>query len=357
MGRVLFLRLIVATAVVGALASVAGASVARPTLRVSTDGDGAVASRDGRIDCGLRCSARYRSGAVVSLGATPESFSAFDHWSGGCVGTAPRCFVSLYAARAVKATFVRKTATLSLSVSGPGTVTSDSGGIVCGRGGDSCSATFPAGTQVTLTGTPDLGGLFGRWSDPCGAQAQCTLVVERDMDVLAAFAHDDPDPDQPQLTVVPDGSHVTSDPPGIDCPPTCQAEFPSGTLVTIRGDITKWNGLCVGVARECAIILDNSDGTGTGGPPPPPAPAQLGVNVSVSGPGIVSGAGGISCGRSTLFECEGLYTRGATILLRAKPGRRGQFVFWSGFCTGKKKTCTLRVTAPKTVQAVFRRRR
>ena len=43
--------------------------------------------------------------------------------------------------------------------------------------------------------------------------------------------------------------------------------------------------------------------------------------------------------------------------LKAKPGRRGNFVFWSGFCAGKKKTCTLRVTAPKTVQAVFRRRR
>lgn len=355
MGRALFLRLIVATALLGALASVAGASVARPTLRVSTDGNGTVASRDGRIDCGLRCSARYRRGAVVSLGATPESFFAFDHWSGGCVGTAPRCFVSLYAARAVKAAFARKTATISLSVSGPGTVTSDAGAIVCGRGGDSCAATFPAGTELTLTPTPEVGGLFGRWSEPCGVEAQCTLTLERDMDVLAAFAHQDPDPDQPQLTVIPDGSHVTSDPPGIDCPPTCQAEFPSGTLVTLRGDITKWNGLCVGVARQCAIVLDNSDGTGTGGPPPPPAPPQLGLNVAVSGPGTVTASGGIKCGRTTLLDCQGLYPRGARVRLLAKPGRRGRFVFWSGFCFGKKKTCTVRVTGPKTVQALFRR--
>ena len=355
MGRALFLRLIVATAAVGALASVAGASVARPTLHVSTEGNGAVASRDGRINCGQRCSARYSRGAVVSLGATPESFFAFDHWSGGCVGTAPRCFVSLYAARSVKATFVRNTATLSLSVSGPGTVTSDVGGILCGRGGDSCSATLPAGTQMTLTGTVDFGGVFGRWSDPCGTASQCTLVVGRDMDLLAAFAHQDPDPNQPLLTVIPEGSHVRSDPPGIDCPPTCQAEFPSGTLVTITGDITKWNGLCVGVARECSIILDNSDGTGTGGPPPPPAPERLGLNVAVSGPGTVLANGGIKCGQTTLFDCEGLYPRGATVRLYAKPGRRGRFVFWGGFCFGKKKTCMVRVTGPKTVQALFRR--
>lgn len=356
MGRALFLRLIIATAVAGILATMAGASVSRPALRVSTDGNGVIASRDGRIDCGTRCSARYRRGAVVSLAAIPDQFFAFDRWSRGCVGTAARCFVSIDGARTVKALFARRTARISLSVSGPGTVTSAALGIVCGKSGDQCDTDVQAGTSVTLTGTPESGGVFGRWSDPCGTAAQCSFVVDRDVELLAAFAHQDPDPNQPLLTVVPEGSHVTSDPPGIDCPPTCQAEFPSGTLVTLQGDITKWNGLCVGVARQCAIILDNSDGTGTGGPPPPPPPRRLGLNVSVSGPGVVSASGGINCGQTTLFDCEALYGQGSTVVLRAKPGRRGNFVFWSGFCAGKKKTCTLRVTAPKTVQALFRRR-
>jgi len=70
----------------------------------------------------------------------------------------------------------------------------------------------------------------------------------------------------------------------------------------------------------------------------------------------VAACGGINCGQTTLFDCEALYGQGSTVVLRAKPGRRGNFVFWSGFCAGKKKTCTLRVTAPKTVQALFRRR-
>ena len=92
MGRPLFLRLIIAALALGALTSAAGASVAKPKLRVSIDGNGVVASRDGRIDCGARCSARYRRGAVVSLGATPESSFAFGHWSGGCVGTSSQVF-------------------------------------------------------------------------------------------------------------------------------------------------------------------------------------------------------------------------------------------------------------------------
>jgi hypothetical protein len=178
--------------------------------------------------------------------------------------------------------------------------------------------------------------------------------VDGNVEVLAAFRHRDPDPDQPLLTVVPDGVKVTSEPPGIDCPPTCQAEFPSGTVVTLRGGVSKWNGLCIGSLGACVIILDNSDGVGTGGPPPPPS-RQFGINVSVSGPGMVTGQGGIRCGRTTLFDCEGLFAEGATVVLRASPGRRGRFVFWRGFCTGKRKTCSLRVTAPKTVQALFRR--
>ena len=354
------LRLIVFGLATVALTAVVGASAqpaAKPKLRVSTDRNGTLTSRDGRIFCGSRCSARYRRGAVVSLQATPNRFFAFDQWAGGCVGTSPACFVVVDASKTVSATFVRTTATLSLAVSGPGTVVSTPPGISCGENGELCSAEFPAGTAVTLTPAPTSQGLFGLWTGPCAGVGQrpCNLVVDGNVEVLAAFRHRDPDPDQPLLTVVPEGVKVTSEPSGIDCPPTCQVEFPSGTVVTLRGGVSKWNGLCVGSLGACVIILDNSDGVGTGGPPPPPPPRQFGINVSVSGPGMVTGQGGIRCGRTTLFDCEGLFAEGATIVLRASPGRRGRFVFWRGFCTGKKKTCSLRVTAPKTVQALFRR--
>jgi hypothetical protein len=360
MGRGLPLRLIVAGVAIVALTATVGARAhpaGKPKLRVGTDGNGALASGDGRIACGARCAARYRRGAVVSLQATPARFFAFDRWSGGCVGTSPRCFVRIDGSKAVTAAFARTTARLAMAVSGPGTVVSTPPGISCGRDDDKCSAEFPAGTSVTLTPTPASGGAFGLWTGPCAVAAQgaCTQLVDGDVEVMAAFRHTDPDPDQPLLTVVPEGVKVTSDPPGIDCPPTCQVEFQSGTVVTLRGVVSKWNGLCVGSLGSCVVILDNSDGTGTGGPPPPPAPAEFGINVSVSGPGTVSARGGIRCGRSTLLDCEGLYPSGMSVALKATPGRRGRFVFWRGFCTGKKRTCTLRVTAPKTVQALFRR--
>ena len=345
-----------------ALAAVTAASAqpaAKRTLRVSSDGNGTVTSRDSRINCGTRCSAKYSRGTVVTLRAAPKQFFAFQRWSGACVGTSPSCVVALDNSTRVRAAFQKRQASALLSVSGPGTVVSSSG-LLCGREGTVCDQTVDAGTTVTLTPIAADGGAFGVWGGDCAGAGlnPCTLVVDEDgVEILAAFRHTDPDPDQPQLSVDPEGLHITSDPPGIDCPPLCQAEFPSGTLVTLRGGSGRWNGLCVGSTTSCLLILDNSDGTATGGPPPPPAPRLLGINVSVSGPGTVAAVGGgIRCGaKQTLLDCAGSYGQGTIVVLRATPARRGRFVRWSGFCFGKKRTCTLRVTAPKDVQAFFRR--
>jgi hypothetical protein len=68
------------------------------------DGSGSVTS-DGGITCGSTCSARYPSGAVVKLTATPLTGSTFTGWSGACSGTGA-CSVTMDADKAVTATFV-----------------------------------------------------------------------------------------------------------------------------------------------------------------------------------------------------------------------------------------------------------
>jgi Divergent InlB B-repeat domain len=357
------LRHVSAALAVVALTAGSGASAepaAKRTLRVTTDGNGVVTTGDRRINCGSRCAAAFRRGSVVRLAATPARFFAFARWRGACVGTSPRCVVALDASRRARAEFTRKAGSIQMAVGGPGVITSSPGGLTCGdRDKTDCAETYPQGTTVTLTPAPSDGGAFGVWGGACSSAGQgpCTLVVEGDVEVLAAFRHTDPDPDQPQLLVTPDGVGVTSDPAGINCPPVCEAEFPTGTVITLTGDAKQWDGACVGVLNRCLIILDSTDGVGTGGPPPPPAPRRLGVSVTVSGPGAVSGgAGTILCGaKQTRRECEGLYREGTTIFLKATPARGRRFARWSGFCLGKKRMCTLRVTAPKTVEAFFRR--
>lgn len=82
-------------------------------------------------------------------------------------------------------------ASFQLSVSkagtGVGTVTSgdDPKTIDCGA---TCSASYPSGTQVTLTATPDSSSLFAGWSGACsGTSPTCTVTLNSTEDVTATF--------------------------------------------------------------------------------------------------------------------------------------------------------------------------
>jgi hypothetical protein len=357
-----------------ALVAVAGAS-ARPQdtrIRVITSGQGIVTSSDSRIRCKARCSAAYERGAKVTLTASPRRYFAFEGWTGDCVGSAPRCIIALDRQTSVGAVFRRKEGMVRLVVSGPGVIISDptrlpSGalGAVCGQGsGLLCARPFEQGTTVKLRLRGLGGGTFESWGGACaGRSGDCNVFVrEEASDVSAAFRRAEPASGPQTLTVTVEGSdRLTSEPPGIDCPPTCRATYSTGTLVTLRVPRPYlWaRGACVGVGSSCALVVDTSVAVGArergyGGPPPPPSP--IGVNVSVSGRGIVSGGGSIRCGgtRGTLYDCQAFFDRGTTVILRARPAQRARFGGWSGFCSGKLRRCTLRVTAAKTVQAFFR---
>ena len=63
----------------------------------------------------------------------------------------------------------------------------------------------------------------------------------------------------------------------------------------------------------------------------------------------------IRCGRAkaTLLDCHALFAPNKRVVLKAAPAKR--FVGWRGFCSGRKPRCEVRTTAPKTIQAIFRR--
>ena len=60
---------------------------------------------------------------------------------------------------------------VSVTVSGPGTVTSSPAGIDCPG---SCTAMFPR--AVTLTATPYEGAIFRGWTGACSGAAPCTVT-------------------------------------------------------------------------------------------------------------------------------------------------------------------------------------
>ena len=89
------------------------------------------------------------------------------------------------AAKSVTATFTRRTYTLTVNRTGPGTVTSSTGGIFCGA---ACSANYDAGATVTLTATPDATATFTGWSGGgCSGTGTCTVTMDASKTVGATF--------------------------------------------------------------------------------------------------------------------------------------------------------------------------
>ena len=325
------------------------------TVVPAGSGSGTVTSSPAGIDCGSSCSASFDEGTVVTLTATPAAGSTFTGWSGGgCSGTGA-CQVRMSAAESVTATFdAVPTDTLAVSKSGTGSgsVTSSPLGIDCGS---TCSASFDEGTVVTLTATPAAGSTFTGWSGGgCSGTGACQVRMSAAESVTATFTtitH--------KLTVSMSGTGsglVTSSPLGIDCGSTCSTSFDEGTVVTLAATpaagstFTGWfGGKCSGIGA-CRLTL-GSDTTVTATFTRLPAPpVTLTVVRAGSGGGTVtSGPAGIDCGSS----CSAVFAQGTHVTLSAAPAGQSRFEGWSGACATASTTCTVTLSADRSVTATF----
>ncbi len=169
--------------------------------------------------------------------------------------------------------------TLSVWVTGNGTVTSDPTGIDCRTDSGPCRADYQDGTVVNLTATPDSGESFIEWGgdcEPAGSNATCTLVMEEDRQVYASFTAP-----YYNLSVYVTGNNqtgyggggnVTSEPPGIRCgggrpdpggtPGNCTAFFPRDSTVVLTATpdpgwtFVGWGGDCTGTSPTCTLFMD-----------------------------------------------------------------------------------------------------
>ncbi len=77
------------------------------------------------------------------------------------------------------------TLTVAKSGAGSGTVKSNPSGIKCGS---ACSASFAAGTVVTLTAAPAGGSAFDGWSGGCSGTGTCQVTITDNIAVTASFS-------------------------------------------------------------------------------------------------------------------------------------------------------------------------
>src|SRR5882762_5955868 len=319
-------------------------------LTAQAHGAGTIASSDGGINCGATCIHKYPKGTTVTLTATAGSGAVFSRWLGPCAAQPNPCTVAVTHYTAVAADF---TSPVTVALTGGGSVTSTPAGINCPS--VSCSASYPARTQVTLTASAASGNAFNGWGGACsGLTNSCTLLINTAKSVTAQFV------DHHTLSLGFTGSgkaRVVSSPAGIDCGATCVASFPPAAVVTLTSTpapdtyVANW-GLpgCPNYVSTCAVTM-SADVSGVVTLALKPT-----IALTLNGAGSVvlasNGASTVTCASS----CTQPMDPGSQVTLTPVAASGTYFTAWGGDCSGTPSTisgCFLIMDAPKTVTLNF----
>jgi len=195
------------------------------------------------------------------------------------------------------------------------------------------NGTYPAGTVVTLTATPNSASNFTGWSG-CTASGSntCTVTMDAAKTVTANFALK-----QYALTVVNAGNGSGS----FSLNPT-GGTYNHGTVVTVSASpaasslFTSWSGCAQQSGATCTVTMDG--------------PKTVTVTFTLKQYTLtVSNAGN---GSGTVTPPGGTFNHGTTVTLSASPAASSVFTSWSG-CTANGSSCSVTMDAAKTVTATF----
>jgi hypothetical protein len=241
--------------------------------------------------------------------------------------------------------------TLTVNISGNGSVASNPAGINCGT---TCNAVFTANSSVTLTATPAQGQTFSGWGGACtGTASTCTVTMNEAKSVTATFTPAQGGSFALSVSVTGNGT-VTSSPAGINCGTACNANFAASTSVTLTAapaagqSFSAWGGACSGSSPTCTVTMSQARSvTATF---VPTQGTSFALSVSVTGSGTVtSSPAGINCGTS----CNANFAANTSVTLTATPTAGQVFESWGGACTGNTATCILQMTQARSATATF----
>ena len=234
---------------------------------------------------------------------------------------------------------------------GGGTVSSTPAGINCGQ---TCSASFPSGTQVTLVASPATNSFFAGWSGACSGTGACKVTLTQNTSVMGSFS------DLPVLAIALGGTgsgSVTSNPSGISCGQTCSASFNPGTPVTLtataaaNSSFAGWTGGGCSSNPTCVVTLNASEKVTAVFNIVQSMPVLTVVSEG-SGTGTVSSVpAGINCGPT----CSAPFNAGTQVTLTAVAASGSSFAAWGGACasSGSNTICTIALNASQNVTATF----
>jgi len=137
---------------------------------------------------------------------------------------------------------------LSVSMSGPGEITSDLPGLDCTA---TCTTQWDQGSAVTLIADPGTGQRFVRWTGSCTGNGTCPLKLNAPAAAHALFG-----PVRIPVRVNVSGRGA------VKCTPNCTKAFVAGDPLTLRAapakgwKFVRWSGACKGTKPTCRPATD-----------------------------------------------------------------------------------------------------
>ena len=340
------------------------------TLTVTTSGLGNVSAETGAISgCETSpaegtCSGTYDEAATVKLTATPKPHQQFKEWSGpdkGACTTSAVCEVTIPSGNAaVTATFEPITHTLTVTTSGLGNVSAETGaisGCETSPAEGTCSGTYNEASTVKLTATPKAHQQFKEWSGPdkgaCTTATTCVVTIPSgNAAVTATF-----EPKTHTLAITEAGSGTGTVQCDIDGGGfgSCAGPIEEGSEVSVKATADPHNaftGFSAGTgsaaacsASPCAFDLEaDSALTAT-------FDKAFALSVSKTGSGsgtVTSTPAGIDCSST----CSAEFAEGQVVVLDRLADPGSHFLEWTGACTGSG-ACEVTMSEARSVGAVF----
>ncbi len=262
---------------------------------------------------------------------------------------------------------------ISIDPADAGTISAS--GLTCSAG--ICSGTYESGSTVNLTASPATGKSFDYWSGDIDSTRQndnpLTLVMDSDKFLTAFFtdqvmytlyvgisseAHSD------SHTSYPDMGTVSGD--GINCPGTCEKQYPEGTNVLLNASaypgyqFLYWEGSfgqdSGSVVYEDSVFINmDSDKYAYaifGEADLYPLTVEL-VLENAPGDDTVKFGSVTGEGIDCPTDCQEDVFYNSTVTLKAEPAAGYRFVRWEGAVSGTQPQVDVFIDNAKDVRAVF----